>query len=311
MKIKTTITIKFFTVALVLLFAVLMQSCFTGVEGTGKITLSKNELKATAPTAEEKFLGDVQPVKISEWQPGKRFLVTDEKIRFLAEGSDNTGVITGDTILFEKAEASTSAGGEQRTLLIFRCGPGRLIYPVEKAFPETLELTVNDLAMLIDLDVVDKARERLLNKDVWTKTALWYDDCLQNMKGKKFQKVRIEDVYPGNTFFPLLVKFSQSDGQPGFLLMNVGSSGNESRSFGKLFSLTDPRNNYKNISDEVWRAIQSEQVRLGMTKEECRLSLGNPSDVNTGHNYSNAVEVWYYPYGSYLQFVDGLLVSFK
>ena len=50
---------------------------------------------------------------------------------------------------------------------------------------------------------------------------------------------------------------------------------------------------------------------LGMTKEECKLSLGNPTDVNSGHDWNSTIDFWQYPNGSYLRFQDGLLVSFR
>ena len=48
-----------------------------------------------------------------------------------------------------------------------------------------------------------------------------------------------------------------------------------------------------------------------MTKEECKLSLGNPTDVNSGHDWNSTIDFWQYPNGSYLRFQDGLLVSFR
>lgn len=301
-------------VAIVGLIAVgpCLQSCFTGVEGTGKVTLSKKEITAVAPTAEELYLSDIIPSPLKDWPAGKAFRIADEKFRLIVEGATSNSLMPGDTIFYRNAESRHSAGGGERTLLIFDSAVGEIGYPMEKSLQTAMDgVSTADLPMLIDLRLVEAVREKLTGKTFWTKTALWYDDSLKYLKGKKFDEVRITDVGPGSSFFPFLISFSDTGGRRGNLLMNLGSSGNDSRGFGKLFSLSDPYRNYKHISKENWEAIQKEQLRLGMTKEESRLSRGNPSDVNTGHDYSTAMEIWFYPDGTYLQFADGLLVNYK
>ena len=288
----------------------LLQGCFTGVEGTGKINLSKKDMVATAPTAEDLLLSDVPSPPLRDWGEGKRFVVADEKFRLVAEVSGDYIVNAGDTIIFSGMEASAGPGGGGRTVLSFTRPGARLQYAVDKPLDEaSASYTTSELPMLIDLDAVEAVREKLKGRKVWTRTALWYGDSLQHLKGRKFVGVTISDVVPGNAFFPLLVSFADDAGNTGRLLMNTGNTGNESRNFGKLFSLSDPKNSHRQISAENWAAIQNEEVRAGMTKEEAKLARGNPSDIDTGHNYSNAMEIWYYPDGTFLRFVDGLLVG--
>lgn len=291
--------------------AVALQSCFTGVEGTSKITMSKKETVA-GQTKEDLYLSDITNPSAGNWTEGKRFLVADSKFSIMISDAPDLGLQAGDTIYFEGLRETNSVAGEKRTLIGFTSPRGRFTYPVEKPLREVTETTtVADIPMLIDLDIVEAVRERMKGKDLWTRTALWYGDSLQYVKGKKFDGVRVTDVAPGNSFFPLRVKFTDGDQLEGQLLMNLGNTGNESRSFSRLFYLTDPRNSYRHISPENWAAIQREELRLGMTKEESRLAKGTPQDVNTGHDYSNTMEIWTYADGTYLQFVDGLLVRFK
>lgn len=288
-----------------------LQSCFTGVEGTSKINLSKREMNAVAPSQEDLYLSDVKIDPLKNWTRGKEFLIADQKFQLVTVISGKGVINVGDTIMFDYAESSTGAGGGEITVLHFLKDDTRISYTSDKSLKEAQEgFTSLDLPMLIDLAMVEEAKKKLMGKTLWTKTALWYDNN-EYKKGRKFQKVEVTEVLPGNSFFPVLVKFTDSRGESGELYINIGYSGNESRSFGKLFSLTDPKNNYKQITPENWEAIQGETVRIGMTKEECRLAKGAPSDVDMGHNYSNAMEVWFYGDGSYLQFVDGLLVNFK
>lgn len=300
--------VKLVTVALL---ATGMTSCFTGVEGTSKITLSKKDIHIIAPTEEEVYLRDVQSGPLKQWTQGRRFLITDEKFRFVVSGNTIEPINKGDTIFYDKTEKRYSAGGGENTLIMFRHKGEKIAYPLERKM-EAVEndLTSDRLPMLIDLEMVEAVKAKLKGKRLWTRSALWYDDSLVYGKGKKFVEVIVDDVKPGNTFFPLIIKFTDEENNTGHYLMNTGTTGNESRGFDRLFYLSDPRTNYKQINDENWKAIQNEELRLGMTKEECRLSKGNPADMDSGHNYSNTMEIWKYSDGSILRFVDGLLISF-
>lgn len=290
--------------------AITMQSCFTGIEGTSKISLSKKDLTIIAPTEEEIFMSALAPPAIKEWGKGRRFLVTDDKFRYVIEGSMRNPVVKDDTLTFLEIEKRYSAGGGESSILKFLHKDNIVAYPLEKKVEDAKnEITSAQLPMLIDLEVVRAVGEKLEGKKLWTKTLMWYDDSLQYIKGKKYTEVTVNNVTTGNTFFPLLIQFVGKDKQTGYYLMNFGNSGNESRSFSKLFSLTDPRNNYRQIKDENWEAIQKEEVRPGMTKEECRLSKGNPEDLDSGHSYSSTMEIWKYSDGTILRFVDGLLIS--
>lgn len=289
-----------------------LQACFTGVESTKKITLSKKEVAETGPSEEERFLSDVVNPPVKQWQPGRKLLVADDKLSLIVENSDGTLINKGDTLSFTGVSSRYGADGSEQTVLKLSNSGNSLSYVLDRKMEDVLEnVTVSDLPMLIDLSVIDKVRSRLSGKNVWTKTALWYGDSLKYIKGRKFIPVIITEVEAGDAFFPIKIKFHDREGNVGQLPMNIGNSGNDSRSFAKLFSLSDPRHNFKNISQDNWIAIQTENVRLGMTKEECRLAKGNPSDVDTGHDYSNTMEIWLYPNGSYLKFTDGLLVGFK
>lgn len=304
--------LKFIIILAGIGLVVSLSGCFTGVEGTSKINLSKKDILAAAPTGEDRLLSDVSPSLLKDWKSGKQFQIADERLALVVENPKGLSLNAGDIIVFKRSEVRWGAGGGERTLLIFGTELGEIGLPVEKSIDDAMAtLSVAEIPMLIDLAMVEEVRNILKGKRVWTRSALWYNDTLDYKKGKKFVPVIIKDVTPGNLFFPLLVKFKADDAETGNFFMNAGNSGNESRNFSKLFSLTDPKLNYKNISERNWKAIQGEDLIIGMTKEESKLSKGNPSEVDMGHNYSNAVEIWSYPDGGWLQFVDGLLVRYK
>lgn len=290
--------------------ALTLGSCFTGVEGTGKISMSKKDIAAAAPSEEDRYMADLRPQTLNLWESGREFLVADDKFRLVAEGNTfgTSYPSAGDTLTYEAASATIGADGGEKTLITFRGRDYRTAYTVDKPLDTAMQnVTSAEIPMLIDLQTVENARRLLEGKRLWTRTALWYDDSMKYKKGRKFTAVEMTGVKPGNAYFPLLVEFRDGAGDQGRLLMNTGNTGNESRSFGRLFSLSDPRNMYRHITEEHWNAIQKEEVANGMTKEECRLALGNPKDVDTGHNYSQAMEIWYYNDGKVLWFVDGVL----
>lgn len=289
----------------------LLSSCFTGVEGTSKINLSKKDQIATAPKAEDLYMADIEMASLGDWQPGHRFVVADEKFRLVTSGPGHSDISSGDTIEYVSAVAATGANGGERTIVTLRPFGKRgeeIIYSIEKPLDEARKsVNMTEMPMLIDLETVKAAERKLAGKTLWTRTAAWLDAEGSYKKGKKFDAVKVTDVAAGTSFFPIAITFEDRDGNAGKLLVNIGSGGNESRSFGKLFSLEDPRRLYKHITDEHWEAIQNEEVRIGMTKEECKLAIGNPSEVDTGHNYSNAVEVWQYSDGRVVWIIDGVV----
>ena len=179
--------------------------------------------------------------------------------------------------------------------------------------PDTAATTVmsDQIPMLIDLDMVDRAKEMLVGLHLWTRSPLWYDEDGNRIDGRKFVPVTVIDVRPGNISFPIRLKFEDDKGKEAWAYMNLGNSHADSRSFANLFSLSDIRSRYPGISDEVWDLICRGKVRYGMTKLECKLSLGNPTEVDTGHDWNQTLDLWHYPDGQILYFEDGLLAPFR
>lgn len=80
---------------------------------------------------------------------------------------------------------------------------------------------------------------------------------------------------------------------------------NEYIYFPCVFSFEDIRLNYPNISDEIWEYIKNHEVKIGMNKTECILSIGNPSNKNSDISSSGIVnEQWVYN-RLYVYFKDG------
>lgn len=298
--------------------APLLTSCFTGVESTKKITLSKEDVKSLKLTEEEKFFESVSGQPLSEWKPGKLFAAADDRtaLIFEREGLPVDPVslnIGGKHLSFTGTGTRISPDGSNVVILKFECQGQPYFYNTGKSQDEApLTVTSDAIPMLIDLDMVERAKELLAGKKLWTRTPLWYDSLGNRIPGKKYVPVTVREVVPGTQIFPIKVAFEDDADKTGaWVFMNFGHGGKDSRSFANLFYLSDIRRKYPAIEDEVWQLICNEKVKTGMTKEECRLALGTPTDVDSGRDYSHAIDLWNYNNGTMLWFEDGILTRFR
>lgn len=290
----------------------LLSACFTGVESTKKIEISKTEEKEYEPTPEDIFLADIVATPHYEWQPGKLFFVTDDRATHIFEPSTANHFdmkLGGKTLKFQDISKRTTVDGSQILIISFSDGYNRFNYNSGKLTTDTI--FSDQIPMMIDLNMIERLKEKLLNLKIWTKSSIWYDSKGNSFNGKKYVPITIIDVKPGDKIFPANVLFTNSQGDTASMLMNIGTYGINSRSFANLFSLSDIRLKYSKTDDDVWTLIQNGEIQNGMTKQECILSLGNPKEVQKGHDYSKTLELWQYSDGIYLQFEDGILVNFR
>lgn len=302
---------------LFLLMGIFFTSCFTGIESTKKINLSREDKRNLIPTKEEKYMAKVEAVPLKEWEEGKRFIASDDRALLviipqsgiLPYGPDS---IKGKELLFKGIESKINAAGNLTVALLFTDGTYLYAYDTGKEFDIAMEEMKSDqIPMLIDEEMVTKAKNLLTGQKVWCISNLWYDKDGNRIEGRKYIEVTIRDVKPGNMIFPLNVEIETDDNQSAFMFMNFGSENNESRAFHNLFSLSDIRKHYPNIEPETWNYISQGKVKEGMTKDEVRLSLGNPKDLNSGHDYSQTLDIWSYENGRVLWFEDGRLVKIR
>lgn len=295
----------------------MFTSCFTGIESTKKVSLSREDKKNLEPTQEEIYFQGVAPQPLSEWKKGKRFIAADNKTLLIFNqhglpANPDSAHLGGTVLYFEGVDQKLEPDGSISASIIFHNSNSYYRYDSGKTFSEAPSLVMSDkIPMMIDLDMVDEAKELLTGNSYWIRTPLWYDKDGNRINGKKFVPVTISEVTSGTIAFPLKIKFKDSADNEAWIFMNYGNSGKESRSFSNLFFLTDIRKRYPSITDEVWDTICNGSVILGMTKEECKLSLGTPVDVNRGHDYSQTLDLWQYPNGTALWFEDGLLTRFR
>lgn len=294
----------------------LLPACSTGIESTRKVTLSKEDKQRIEPSPDDTFLPAQPGDSLPAWQPGKQFMAADNRtaLIFSQAGlpvSTDSLALKGKTITYRRAGISTRPDERDEIVVEFNLDGMTLLYPTAKYPTEAAEIISSDIPMLIDLDMVGKVSRQLVGKQLWTRTGLWYAPNGDIVPGRKFVSVTIDSVNPGDIAFPIYISFHDDRGARGMMMMSYSRRMAQSRPFSSLFSLSDPRKQYESISDEKWKCIQEGRVIPYMTKEECRLSLGNPTAVDTGHDYNKTIDVWQYGDGRFLYFEDGLLQRFK
>lgn len=308
---------KVIATCVVLIFSFAITSCFTGIESTKKINLSREDKKLQMPTPEEKFMQQIFSSPLEEWETGKRFIVSDDKALLVIVPQEGLlpvapESVKGKILEFQGVESKINAAGNLTVTLLFSDHIFLYSYDTGKEFEDAMKNVKSDqIPMLIDEDMVIQSRNLLKGKKFWTRSPLWYDVNGERIDGKRFVEVTVQDVEPGNLIFPLWVKILTDNGKDAYVYMNFGSEDNESRSFSNLFSFSDLHKNYPNIEPDTWEYITRGQVKIGMTKEECKLALGNPSDLNSGHDYSQTLDIWRYENGRVLWFEDGRLVKIR
>ena len=308
--------IKILTACLLVSSAV-MASCSTGIESTKKITMNKEDLKLMAKTEEQNLASSIKGTPLSEWKKGKPFIAMSDRTLYIFEPSSlsysgQQADLTGRTLYFSGLESHVTPDLSEECVIVFTDGDRQYRYLTGKSTEAAnKEIDSSKLPLMSDPALIELWREKIVGSTLWTKSNLWYDEKGQRISGLKFAKVKVEDVTPATGDFPVKVKVRYNDNQTAYLHMNYTSDMPDSRNFSAIFFLSDPKKRYPQISEEHWSQIQRGKVMPGMTKEECRLSLGNPDELNSGHNASQTMDIWQYSNGAYLMFTDGLLTRFK
>lgn len=318
------------TGAALLILSTALSSCFTGVESTPKIKNDEARKQGiTGGTDEERFLADVRPQPVKDWSKGKKFYITDSKVavlftqpfteRALGEGSE----LTFDTII--PAPSVTGRGASNVRFLTAK--GDTLNYRLEIARDELMKREKLLVPFTIENYVVERVRDKILGKTLYINVPTWLPAGLQlsqgeyvpsvsrYVKGLRHTPVKITAVEPGNDAYPVCVYFKDTTGEfpdeTFRIYMTAGSDNIATRNFETLFSFENVRKKYPLISDHIWDLIIHSKLEPGMTREECRLALGSPSDNIKYATTKAMVERWIYDSGVYLIFEDGVLTAFR
>lgn len=178
-------------VIVLVFFSITLTSCFTGIEGTKKIELSRTDKKVVETTEEERFLENITGIPAKDWKNGKKFLVTDERASVIYRPAEGYGETSGDsikgkTIAFSHIYSKTAPDGSRTAVVVFTQGNRSLEY-LTPYTPENApeRISSDNLPMLIDLDIVSAVDNKLRRSKLWTRSPLWYDTHGNRVNGQK------------------------------------------------------------------------------------------------------------------------------
>jgi hypothetical protein len=295
-----------------------MASCGTGIEVTEHVT-DKDVRKVIGQVDSRQSVVTLEAFtdSLPSWKIGKRFWVADNQVKLLFtpdQGFDlDTVSLAGRVLKYNGYSTGDIYDNRQTVNILFNDAiNGRTyLYRTGKTIDELHPAF--SIPMLIDMDMVQHIERQIKGKDFYIRTPIWYDrDNEQMMTGRHFIQVCIDSVLPGNSVMPLRVLFTTIDkGEKAMVWMSDNVSVMHGRDFDAMFVASNPRLSYPTITDANWELITRGRVVVGMTKEECRLSLGTPRHINERPDQAGMREYWYYDGGSYLFFVDGLLSEFR
>lgn len=296
----------------------LLASCGTGIEVRERVTDKDVRRVIAQSEAHQPAVSiDAYVDSVPNWKPGKRFWVADNQVRLLFSRSSDYDIDTVNLSGHVLTYSGYTTGGiyDNRSTVNLKFNDET----AGRTFVYRSGKTINEfhpgftIPMLIDLDLVSHIARQVEGKDYYIRSSIWYDRQSEAMMdGRHFIKVHVDSVLPGNAVMPLRVLFTTADShERAMVWMSDNASTMHGRDFDALFTAADPHLAYPAITDANWERITRSQVVVGMTKEECRLSLGSPRSINERPDQAGMREYWYYDGGSYLFFVDGLLSQFK
>lgn len=310
---KRYFTKTYFLFTIVLLIQLLLfSSCFTGVEGTKKIS-EKDVLRVSENNSKNKIGVGIDTLNTSDfktWQAGKEFYVTDNQIKLILSSNSNitNTKLEGSKLYYDSFYKQDMFGTSKNVIVKFKDSKGIVYnYNTGKSLNEISNIQV---PFLIDWDLINKARDIIKDKSLYIKTPLWYTQNDEAKSGFKFVQVRILDVLPGNKVYSLKVKFEASN-DTSYVFVSTRDNSVANRSFGNIFSDKDPHLSYPTINNQNWNHIIHGEIVEGMTKDECRLSIGSPKNIDRSPTYAGLREFWQYDDGVYLIFMDGILMNYR
>lgn len=285
----------------------MLTGCFfTGVESTPKITASDVRRGEPPVTPEDTFLMHVSDEPLSAWQPGKRFTVTDPRIALVMGDT----LQTGDVITYTGATEGLSPLATGVTDLHFVSPAGRaLTYRINRPLADLTAGAGMSVPYTIQESMVFGADRAMTGRDLYILTQGWRDDRDEPVDSAlRFVRVHIDSVTAGNMHYPLKASFTDGRGRSACVFFHPGAKGAAPLTFPVLFSFTDPWLKYPAVTPANRDLISRGRVAAGMTREECRLALGAPKEIERGATQSYLREAWMYDDSHYLLFEDGILV---
>lgn len=293
-----------------------LNGCFTGVESTPKITQKELKKQNIVDIPESHILDGITAERPASWAPGKRFYVADNRVSRVAWRVDPVAAadsLQGRMLVLTAIDTVPTLTDHSEIQVSMAADDGGAVVEFRTGLTPEQWSKIDSYAIphLIDMQMISRVRDKLVGGRYYVLPARRIGSSGVDTVGTRYQSVVITDILPAAESTPVRTVFVDSEGNTASLLMTLGDSPSSRRNFETLFTATDPRTRYKNISPENWQKIIHSRVALGMTPDECRLALGSPDNYTRFPTTAGMVERWTYSGGVYLVFEDGLLSAFR
>lgn len=177
--------------------------------------------------------------------------------------------------------------------------------------------SINDIGLVSD---IENARNKWAGKVLWinkTKISTYNSDSgeIGSISTKKLSPVKVKNIVAGwDNYSPVRLILETNDGKTGFLDVNVSGTNisktlKDNFRFKDYFYEVNPRTTY-DWKEKVWNAIERESVFVGMTKEQVKISWGEPENINKTIATYGTREQWVYS-SNYLYFEENKLTSIQ
>lgn len=316
-----------------ILFFVVMTAMVCSISAQNDYIVKTNTKPIASETElskEEIFINDnFKYLNITDWQSGMKFMIVGtpkDYGRFDLKPCDFetidisnyiNQIITLDTIIpYSKEEPYKST---IRTRILFKTSDNHCLEYNTKVSIEGLRKSqlakISGIAYLAD---VDKARKLLIGKTVYTKQELAFvdiDDNVSSIPIKKLSPYKIKNIGVGTDNEPVKIILENPEGNDFFYTVFLSRTNTSkismARPFNDYFYLSNPRDQYPNLSQANWNMITKGKVKIGWDKKLCKLSWGEPKDINITKGTFGTHEQWVYPGDSYLYFENGKLTAIQ
>lgn len=230
----------------------------------------------------------------------------------------------GRTVIVTKVEwqqysLSPSRSGWIVTFALDKEGPFYTTNAIPRLGGNRDDAVVSCFVLLQDLQL---ARQAYLNKRYWPQVprvpALNEDGVSATAKSvafNRFEPVTVADVLASPTAeAPVRIVVSDASGREGYfdIVMSETNRGDLAKhELGispRILSNDDPKLAH-NWPEGIWTAIESGKALPGMTTEQVRLSLGEPTSVSQTVTAGRTREQWAYSDGTFFYFYDGVLAT--
>lgn len=125
---------------------------------------------------------------------------------------------------------------------------------------------------------------------------------------ERFIKVTVNDIIPDADGEYFVIEFKNAKGQLVKTYQMAAANVVDLLDGGDQFLKYDPYKKYK-WSNAIWSKIKQEKVSIGMTKDQVRMSWGDPSHTGVLSAKGITVETWSYGISTYVTFTNGKVSS--